>query len=45
MKKANVATVHKKEDKTLEKNYRPILLVYFLFFEKCLKQLQTVINV
>ena len=36
-KKANVVPVHKKEDKMLVKNYRPIS--YFLFFENFFKEL------
>ena len=37
LKKANVVPVHKKEDKMLVKNYRPIS--YFLFFENFFKEL------
>ena len=39
-KKANVVPVHKREDKILVKII--ILLVYFLFLEKCLKELYTI---
>ena len=37
-KKANIVSIHKKEDKTLVKNYRPISLLPILgkMFEKCI---------